>query len=118
VIANEHEIGQLGYASPGELLTAGAGSVVVTHGAEGAELHLPRTDPSRHLAPQVRVVDTTGAGDAFAGAFAWAMSRGRDLSDATEAGIAAGAIATLKAGARASLASPVELETLLRGSPR
>jgi ribokinase len=73
---------------------------VVTVGAEGAvvaaeELH-------RHVAaPTVEVVDTTGAGDAFIGALAAALSRGEGLEAAVRSGVLAGADAVGRAGAQA-----------------
>ncbi|MDW5597390.1 PfkB family carbohydrate kinase, partial [Conexibacter stalactiti] len=63
IVPNEHELTQLG-ATPAELLARGAGAVVVTRGAEGAELHERDAAPVRIPAPAVRAVDTTGAGDA------------------------------------------------------
>ena len=62
-------------------LTSHALSVVVTNGAQGSyvgdisELILVPADP-------VQVVDTTGAGDAFAGTLAGHLSAGKDLATA------------------------------------
>jgi ribokinase len=50
--------------------------------------------------PDDDVVDTTGAGDAFAGALASALAHGASLSDAVQAGLAAGAESVGRAGAR------------------
>jgi ribokinase len=77
-------------------------SVVITLGGDGAILadasgvtHIP--------AQRVSVVDTTGAGDAFAGALAATLSAGGTLSDAVAAGIAAGAAAVQHPGAQPPL---------------
>ena len=51
--------------------------------------------------PKVTPVDTVGAGDTFAGAYAVAKSEG--MADAVRFANAAGALATLKAGAQPSI---------------
>jgi ribokinase len=82
------------------LLGLGPRSVVITLGAAGAVV----ADGSRvWRVPAVAVdtvVDTTGAGDAFAGALASALAGGARLADAVSAGMAAGAQAVGRAGAR------------------
>jgi ribokinase len=73
--------------------------VVITLGARGA-----MTTGAGAIAtmppPRVAVVDTTGAGDAFAGALAAALDRGFDAAGAVAAGVAAGALACTHAGAQ------------------
>jgi ribokinase len=82
------------------LLALGPRSVVITLGAEGAVV----ADGTRvWRVPAVAVdtvVDTTGAGDAFAGALACALAGGAALADAVSAGMAAGAQAVGRPGAR------------------
>lgn len=55
-------------------------NVVVTLGERGALLYVPGSEEgATHIqAPEVEAVDTTGAGDAFAGAFAYAVLREAD----------------------------------------
>ncbi len=78
-----------------------ARSVVVTVGAEGAVTG--EGDVLEHVPVEpVEVVDTTGAGDAFTGALAAALSAGRSLTDATRVGVAAGTQAVRRAGAQSS----------------
>jgi ribokinase len=80
-------------------LLATSRSVVLTLGGEGVVLATP--DSVVHLpAEQVPVVDTTGAGDAFAGALAAALASGSTLEDAVRAGSAAGAAAVQHVGAQ------------------
>lgn len=74
-------------------------SLVVTLGGDGArvtdaagDIHIP--------APAVTVVDTTGAGDAFAGTLAAALSTGASLADAVTAAVAAGSAAVQYLGAQ------------------
>jgi ribokinase len=84
------------------------GSVVVTVGGEGAVV---ADADGVHVvaAPQVDVVDSTGAGDAFTGAMAAALSAGHDLSSAVRIAVRAGAHAVTRPGAQGSFASAAEL---------
>jgi sugar/nucleoside kinase (ribokinase family) len=75
-------------------------------------VHQPGTPPARHDAFAVDVVDTTGAGDAFNGALAWALLEQRPLPEAVRLACAAGALATRGLGARASLAGAAEVYAL------
>ncbi|WP_420454356.1 ribokinase [Rubrivirga sp.] len=84
------------------LVARGARHVVVTLGADGAlsvsaerERHVP--------APAVRAVDTTGAGDAFNGALAFALARGQSVDDALLLANAVGAAAVTQRGAQAAM---------------
>lgn len=75
-------------------------SVVITLGGEGA-VHASRGGGASHIpAPAVTVVDTTGAGDAFAGALAGHLSNGATLAKAVAEGVAAGAKAVQWVGAQ------------------
>ncbi|MBN2177161.1 MAG: ribokinase [Demequinaceae bacterium] len=74
-------------------------SIVITLGAEGAvaaEADSVRSFPAR----KVPVVDTTGAGDSFAGALAAALVTGASLDRAVLAGIDAAAITVQHLGAQ------------------
>jgi ribokinase len=90
VVANEHEAARL--PRPPR-------SLVVTLGAGGARWSRDG-DPVHVDAPGVEVVDTTGAGDAFAGALAAALADGADRRAALEEAVAAGAAAVTRAGAQ------------------
>jgi ribokinase len=92
----------------------GAGAVIVTLGAAGALLVRPDGHTLELPASQVRVVDTVGAGDAFNGALAAALVGGRSLEDAAHMAVAAGGLATTKAGAREGMPTRDQLEELLR----
>ncbi|EOM76429.1 ribokinase [Rhodococcus rhodnii] len=77
--------------------------VVTTLGRSGARARSADGTETRVPAPEVTAVDTTGAGDAFTGAFGvrWAELAGdRDrMQGALEFGCAAGALATTRRGA-------------------
>jgi ribokinase len=83
-------------------------SVVVTIGAGGA---VAAHSGGIELVPAgaVEPVDTTGAGDAFTGALAAALSAGRDLVDSVRIGVRAGSFAVTRPGAQASFASAAQL---------
>jgi ribokinase len=75
LLVNQHEAAAIAAGNSPEELAGGlaerlATRVVVTLGADG--VMVAGDGPAHRLAayPPVRVVDTTGAGDAFAGAFA------------------------------------------------
>ncbi len=66
------------------------------------------------LAPyECDVADTTGAGDAFSGTLAVALSEARPFAEAVNRAQAAAAISTGAVGARAGLPSAAELERFL-----
>ncbi|MFW7415490.1 ribokinase [Demequina sp. SO4-18] len=97
VIVNESEAAALGGAA--KIASAGPSTVVVTRGGAGTELH---RGGDVVAVPAVRVdpVDTTGAGDAFCGAYAAARAAGLDDVAAVRRGNAAGALATTAWGAQ------------------
>jgi ribokinase len=61
----------------------------------------------------VRVVDTTGAGDTFNGAFAAALSEGKTVKESIIFGVAAAAISVTRKGAASSFPSRGEIEDFL-----
>ena len=107
---NEHECAQLGGV---DRLVAAAPAVIVTRGAAGAVLHRAGRAPLEQSAFAVDAVDTTGAGDAFNGALAWAIDRGEPIESALRLASAAGALSTRAVGARTALPSADEVYALL-----
>lgn len=115
LMANEHEaalvLEQLGAPLPADgedpsamaqaLIDAGFPSVVLTLGARGAMVATAEgTTPIP--TPRVQPVDTTGAGDAFAGAFVARLTAGDSLIDAAHHAARVGAYSTTYRGAQAS----------------
>lgn len=90
----------------------GARAVIVTLGEHGC-LVAAEGEDCRIAVPSVRAVDTVGAGDAFCGGMAVALSEGRDLMVAADWGCAAGAFAVTRPGAQGALPHREELEALL-----
>lgn len=75
-------------------------TVVVTRGARGADAYTRDTDLPIHVdAIPVEVVDTVGAGDAFAAAYLAAWLKTHDVAAALQAGNANGAKTASHAGA-------------------
>ena len=87
--------------------------VVVTRGAAGA-ISVRGSDGIHVAAPRVDVVDTTGAGDAFVGAFAAALDAGDDRFAALSVAAAAGSLACTAHGAQPALPSRASIDALLR----
>jgi ribokinase len=92
-----------------QLSLLGPELVAVTLGAHGAVV-VDRSGCWRAPAPAVAAVDTTGAGDAFVGAFAAALLLGGQALEALRWGVAAGTIAVRGSGAQQSLPSRAAVE--------
>lgn len=88
-------------------------AVILTLGAEGSLI--PTSDGVAHVpAWQVPTVDATAAGDAFVGALAAAISRGKSVMDAAPFATAAAAITVGRFGAQQSLPTGEEVTAFLR----
>jgi ribokinase len=85
---------------------------IVTLGSEGAVLITSDGDLSRVSAPTVNAVDTTGAGDAFVGVFAFGLASGKNPEDAMKLGIKVASMSVTRKGAQSSYPSQAEIETL------
>lgn len=95
------------------LLDRGVGAVVITLGGNGA-LYRDRTR-SVHV-PVISagpVVETTGAGDAFNGGFAVALSEGMDVVDAVRFGCATAGISVTRPGTAPAMPARAEIDALL-----
>lgn len=102
----------------GALVQQGFRRVVIKAGGDGAFLYLNGEGTWFDAFP-VKAVDTTAAGDAFAGGLAAALERGFCLETAIRWGTAAGALAVTRQGAQPSMGTLAELMALLetrRGS--
>ena len=95
-----------------ELQVMGPANIVLTLGAHGVVL-LAGEEPEHIPAFPVQTVDTTAAGDAFAGALATAWAWGWTLRDAVRFAAAAGALAATRPGAQPSLPTRPEVEQFL-----
>ncbi len=123
LIVNEHEAADLaaGLGRSGDyadlaahLAERHAISTVVTLGADGA---FGWDGGVSHRAPArpVVVVDTTAAGDTFAGAFAAALEAGMTFADALSRGVVAGSLAVTRHGAQPSIPTTAEIDAASAG---
>jgi ribokinase len=122
LVVNEHEAAFLlggavegvqgALAAAAELLSLGPRSAVITIGESGAVFAEGGDSADRVPAPEVSVVDTTGAGDAFVGALATRLARGDSLAGAVSYAVRAGAAAVTKEGAQGALPTPEVVEGL------
>ena len=85
---------------------------IVTLGSEGAVLIAANGNLTRVSAPKVNAVDTTGAGDAFVGVFAFGLASGKNPEDAMKLGIKVASMSVTRKGAQSSYPSQAEIETL------
>jgi ribokinase len=94
------------------LISRGAQNTIVTLGANGALI--VNKNGAKHIpAYEVKVVDTTAAGDAFVGGLAVGLLNGKSLEDAVQYACACGALAVTKFGAQPSLPTTEDVEKLL-----
>ncbi len=99
------------------LRARGVGACVITLGSNGAlysdatqEMHVPVISAGP-------VVETTGAGDAFNGGFAVALSEGQDVVAAVRFGCATAGISVTRPGTAPSMPSRAEIDALLARTP-
>ena len=85
---------------------------IVTLGSEGAVLITSDGNLTRVSAPKVNAVDTTGAGDAFVGVFAFGLASGKSPEDAMKLGIKVASMSVTRKGAQSSYPSQAEIDTL------
>lgn len=95
------------------LLARGVGAVVITLGDKGALYHDARRSVHVPVISAGPVVETTGAGDAFNGGFAVALSEGRDVIEAVRFGCATAGISVTRPGTAPAMPSRAEIDALL-----
>lgn len=113
LVVNEHEADQLRAESGVDNLTQLVATVVVTLGGAGAELHARGAEVVRVPAPSVPVVDSTGAGDTFCGAFAAAVGEGSEPRDALRFAVAAASLSVQREGAVPSIPTRADIDDAL-----
>jgi ribokinase len=100
------------------LLQTGAKNIVLTLGEKGAFIksrNIRESVPAFRVAP---VMETTGAGDAFAGGFAVALAEGKSIVEATRYGCAVAGISVTRPGTAPSMPYREEVEKLLQAVAR
>ena len=94
------------------LLKMGVKNVVITLGPKGLFFKNPNEE-IQMKAFQVKVVDTTAAGDAFMGALACGLAENKSIREVLMFANAVGTLATTKLGAQPSLPLKKELDAFL-----
>lgn len=95
------------------LRAMGAGAALITLGDKGALYHDASQTVHVPVMSAGQVLETTGAGDAFNGGFAAALSEGMDPIAAVRFGCATAGISVTRAGTAPSMPSRAEIEALL-----
>lgn len=94
-------------------------AVVVTCGARGCfAVEGPEAEPIHFPAFKVKVVDTTGCGDVFHGAYAAALAEGLNLAERLRLASAAAALKAASRGGQAGIARRETVERFLRRASR
>jgi len=96
-----------------KLMEMGVENVVITLGKEGAFV---KTKASSKMIKgmTVNAVDTTGAGDAFNGAFVTALSEGKDIFEAAVFGNIGGALSVTKLGTAPAMPYRHEIDEAMK----
>jgi len=95
------------------ILATGVRNIILKLGARG--IYLAGEDVPTSFIPTYRVqaVDTTAAGDAFNGGFAYALTQGMEPLDAARFGCAVAAVSVTRVGAQPSMPTLSQVEELL-----
>ena len=99
----------------GDRLRTSGALVAVSLGAEGAVLYRGGEEIARARPPEVRVVDTVGAGDTYTAALTVALIEGKTPEEALAFAVAAGALACTRPGAQPSLPHRRDVDALALG---
>lgn len=96
------------------LLEKGVGAAVITLGERGALLHDGRLSEPVPAVTAGEVVETTGAGDAFNGGFAVALSKGMAPPEAVRFACAVAGLSVTRAGTAPSMPTLAEVQALAK----
>lgn len=120
LVPNEHELAAIvgtDATDDDALLRAAATtgtSLLVTLGAAGVA-YVDGDDVRRSRAPIVTARDTTGAGDAFIGAFAYGLAAGRDAQSSIDLGLRTASDSVTRDGTQSSFPDTGRCRSLLQG---
>ena len=99
------------------LLAKGVCTALITLGGQGSLLHGKSKSIHIPIFSAGKVVDTTGAGDAFNGGFAASLARGATAEEAARFGSATAGISVTRYGTAPSMPYLHEIEALLKAQP-
>ena len=115
LLVNEIEMEQLSAALSKPISAIPVPAILVTKGAHGADYHDQATgEVIRVAALPVAPVDTTGAGDTFAGYFVAGLDQGMDVRSAMEQAAAAAACKVTRKGTADAIPTRDELTQFLK----
>ena len=96
-----------------QLLDKGVGNIIITLGDKGA--YFANRNENFHVNAfdlKNKVIDTTGAGDAFNAGFAVRLSEGKNVKDAIQFANAVAGLSTTKIGTAKSMPNRLEIDSL------
>jgi len=96
------------------LLARGVRNAIITLGAQGVFVKNAREKAHVAAVDAGKVRETTGAGDAFNGGLAVALSEGMDLIEAARFGCATAGISVTRPGTAPSMPARAEIDALLK----
>lgn len=96
------------------LLNAGPRNVVIKRGSQGVYIAGKDCTASFIVAPAVTAVDTTAAGDAFNGGFAFALAQGKSPAEAAAFACRVAAYSVTRHGAQEAMPTMDDLNTFLQ----
>lgn len=115
LVMNKVESEQLCAGLETDLVDLSVSQIIVTKGADGADWLCPDTGEATHAASfPVTAVDTTAAGDTFAGYFAAGLDQGLSVQAAMTLGSAAAAIKVTRKGTADAIPLRVEVDVFLK----
>lgn len=102
ITPNETEFNELIRKYSIDKLLASGVTIVKTCGSEGVEIY-EKNKVSKVTAPEINVVDTTGAGDTFNGVFSAGLASGLNVSESAENAVKCASYSTTKLGAQSGM---------------
>jgi sulfofructose kinase len=97
-----------------KILELGPGIVILTLGSKGCLVATKKGEMTRVPTYKVKVVDTTGAGDAFLAGIGYGMVKGWEIGKTAQYANAVAALKCRKIGARTGLPRVSEVEELIK----
>jgi ribokinase len=101
-----------------QLLASGSRNILLKLGERGCYVALANGERAQVPAYRVKAVDTTAAGDAFNGAFGYALLRGDEPIAGVRWAAAVAAISVTRAGAQPSMPTAKEVAAFLSEAPK
>lgn len=98
-----------------QIMAKGPAALVVTRGADGADVYTAAGEFHQPAFAVPQVFDTTGAGDVFHGAYGYCLALGMELAEAVAHASATAALSTIALGGRGYLPAMPEVKALVYG---